>query len=85
MLPRASGIDGETAAPLEIVPKAPDSGDFVAHVAREELEAKFWLRPVVLAANFGFRSAELSRVERLVRENQQTLLDAYIERHGIRE
>lgn len=55
------------------------------HVARDEMEAKFWLRPVALAANFGFRSAELSRIEQLVRENQRTLIEAYIERHGLQE
>jgi hypothetical protein len=31
------------------------------HVAREDLEAKFWLQPVSLAANYGFRAVELSR------------------------
>lgn len=46
------------------------------------MEAKFWLRPVSLAANHGFGTAELSRIHRLVEEHCQTLIDAYIERHG---
>lgn len=52
------------------------------HVTREDLEAKFWLRPVSLAANRGFATAELSRIQRLVEEHCQTLMAAYIERHG---
>ena len=52
------------------------------HVTREELEAKFWLRPVSLAANHGFATAELGRIQRLVEENCQTLIAAYIKRHG---
>ena len=51
-------------------------------VTREDMEAKFWLRPVSLAANYGFATAELSRIQRLVEENCQTLMAAYIERHG---
>ena len=52
------------------------------HVERDDLEAKFWLRPVSLAANHGFASAELSRIQRLVEEHCQKLMDAYIQRHG---
>ena len=36
------------------------------HITREDMEAKFWLRPVALAANRGFASAELSRIHALV-------------------
>ncbi|MEI8292061.1 MAG: DUF4160 domain-containing protein [Verrucomicrobiota bacterium] len=52
------------------------------HVARDDYEAKFWLRPVSLAANFGFAPAELSRIERLVEDNCGKLLEAYIQIHG---
>ena len=52
------------------------------HVTREELEAKFWLRPVSLANNYGFAKAELLRIEKLVEEHCQKLLEAYIQRHG---
>ena len=52
------------------------------HVARDDYEAKFWLRPVSLAANLGFAQTELNRVERLVEENCENLLAAYIRLHG---
>ena len=52
------------------------------HAARDDLEAKFWLRPVKLAANYGFPAAELKRIERLVKENCQKLMDAYTSIHG---
>ena len=52
------------------------------HVAREEMEAKFWLKPVVLAVNHGFAKNEITRIQRLVEENCQILIDAYLERDG---
>jgi hypothetical protein len=52
------------------------------HVTRDDSEAKFWLQPVSLAANYGFPSSELSHVQRLVEENCQTLIAAYIQHHG---
>ena len=52
------------------------------HITREDMEAKFWLRPVALAANRGFASAELSRIHALVEEHCQTLIAAYIKTHG---
>ena len=52
------------------------------HVARGDIEAKFWLRPVSLAANYGFNQAELRDILRLVEEHCQTLLEAYIRCHG---
>ncbi|MCX6896146.1 MAG: DUF4160 domain-containing protein [Verrucomicrobia bacterium] len=52
------------------------------HVARDDFEAKFWLRPVALASNHGFVRAELVRIEALVEENCQKLLEAYIQIHG---
>jgi hypothetical protein len=52
------------------------------HVTRDDLEAKFWLQPVSLAANYGFRMAELSRIEDLVEQHCQLLIQRYIEIHG---
>lgn len=49
------------------------------HVARDDFEAKFWLDPVRVAANYGFRPAELRRIERVHRE---VLMVAYIRFHG---
>ena len=52
------------------------------HVARDDSEAKFWLDPVSLAANFGFRAFELRDIERLVVEHREELTLAYIRIHG---
>jgi hypothetical protein len=35
------------------------------HVKAGGDEAKFWLEPVALAANYGFRAHELNRIERI--------------------
>lgn len=47
------------------------------HVEREENEAKFCLGPVTLAANHGFRRHELTKIERLVVENEALLREAW--------
>lgn len=47
------------------------------HVKAAENEAKFWLNPVRLAFNHGYRSHELNEVERLVRDHQDVLLEAW--------
>lgn len=47
-----------------------------------DMEAKFWLQPVALAGNRGFAKAELSRIQHLVDEHCQRLMDAYIRFHG---
>lgn len=52
------------------------------HVARDDFEAKFWLDPVRVAANYGFRPAELRRIERLVTVHREVLMAAYIRFHG---
>jgi Domain of unknown function (DUF4160) len=49
------------------------------HVDRDEQSAKFWLRPVSLAQNFGFSTTELRRVQSVVEEHQQALLEAWNE------
>jgi len=52
------------------------------HVARDDFEAKFWLRPVSLANNRGYSAVELNRIEKLVEEHCHKLLEAYIQMHG---
>ena len=49
------------------------------HVDRDDNSAKFWLQPVALARNLGFRASELTRIEALIRENQEHLREAW---HG---
>ena len=52
------------------------------HVAREDCQAKFWINPVRLAGNTGFRRHELNEIARVLEENQQTLLNAWNEYFG---
>lgn len=52
------------------------------HVDRDDQSAKFWLSPIALARNFGFNAAELRRIEALVTEHQQELLEAWNARFG---
>lgn len=47
------------------------------HIDRDNLSAKFWLEPVELAKNIGFRGKELRKLELLVRENQIELVEAW--------
>lgn len=52
------------------------------HVERDQFLAKFWLEPVRLQESGGFRGPELRRIERLVREHQADLLEAWHEFFG---
>jgi hypothetical protein len=52
------------------------------HVKAAEHEAKFWLDPVQLAANYGFNGSELTEIERIIREHRDELLEAWHERFG---
>ena len=47
------------------------------HIDRDNLSAKFWVNPVSLARNLGFGGRELRQVEKLVRDNQTVLLEAW--------
>ena len=49
------------------------------HVKAGGIEAKFWLNPIVLAANYGFRAHELNQIESIVTEHQAQLLEAWNE------
>ena len=55
------------------------------HVERDAAEAKFWLAPVRLAWNRGFSGAELRRIERLIGENEDRLLEIWNEYFDIDE
>lgn len=52
------------------------------HVDRDDASAKFWLYPVQLAANFGFRAHELRTIQLLVLEYRTKLLEAWNEFFG---
>ncbi len=47
------------------------------HVQRERSLAKFWLAPVSLARSTGFSSRELKRIEALVVEHENVLMEAW--------
>lgn len=47
------------------------------HADRDGKSAKFWLRPVSLALNLGFSAVELRRVQSIVQEHNQALLEAW--------
>lgn len=49
------------------------------HVDRDDQSAKFWLSPVSLAQNLGFKSKELRVIERLLVESEEALLAAWRE------
>lgn len=47
------------------------------HVEAGENVAKYWLDPVVLAMNDGFRSHELSKLRMMVIEHRNTFREAW--------
>jgi hypothetical protein len=47
------------------------------HVEREDFQAKFWLAPVRFQTNRGFKSWEVKRIENLVEENQESLMESW--------
>jgi hypothetical protein len=52
------------------------------HVKVESREAKFWLQPLMLSANHGFKAHELSAIQNIIRENQNILLEAWHDHLG---
>jgi hypothetical protein len=52
------------------------------HVQAAENEAKYWLSPVTLSDNFGFRGRDLNDIEALILEHQTELLEAWNEYFG---
>lgn len=47
------------------------------HVDRDDMTAKFWLEPVALARNLGFKPHELRRLEEIVSQNRVSLLEEW--------
>lgn len=43
------------------------------HVQRDRYEAKFWMEPIELAFNHGFRGHEMRRIERIIRSNRKVI------------
>lgn len=49
------------------------------HVEQGERFAKFWLDPISFVKSRGFRSGELSEMQKIVEENRDTLLEKWNE------
>ncbi|KAF3981057.1 MAG: DUF4160 domain-containing protein [Methylococcales symbiont of Hymedesmia sp. n. MRB-2018] len=49
------------------------------HIQRDNMLAKFWLRPVILASSTRFSSKELRKLETLVLENKELFLETWNE------
>lgn len=49
------------------------------HVERENMVAKFWISPVRLQHSGGFSRTELRRIEALIQESAETLLESWNE------
>jgi len=52
------------------------------HVKRDRRIAKFWLNPISLAKNRGFKQHEINEMARLVAKHQETLLEAWYDHFG---
>lgn len=52
------------------------------HVERDDNEAKFWLEPVRLARNDGFRSREIRLIQDIIEEHRIELLEIWYEYFG---
>ena len=51
------------------------------HVEQAERYAKWWLRPVSLARSKGFRSGELTQIQRIVEMNRDLFEEKWNEYH----
>ena len=47
------------------------------HIERDDDLAKFWLNPVRLQSSGGFSRSEITKIQNIVIENQQFLLEAW--------
>jgi len=47
------------------------------HIERDQDEAKFWLDPIRIQSNRGFGRTEINRIQKLVEEHQEQLLEGW--------
>jgi hypothetical protein len=52
------------------------------HVKAGSDGAKFWLEPVELAADYGFKGHEPNEIKKIIEENQTLLIEAWYEYFG---
>lgn len=66
------------AGPYSFIFFSSDRGEPIhIHVKRDRLLAKYWLDPIVLEKNRGFKEHELGQIAKLVAEHQSSLLEAW--------
>jgi hypothetical protein len=76
--------DGAPVRPLSVLFLQPRTDEPPhIHVDRDDLSAKFWLEPVQLVRNFGFRANELRAIQSLVMQHREEFLEAWNEFFGI--
>ena len=64
--------------PYSFIFFSPDRGEPAPiHVKRDRQLAKFWINPVSLEKNRGFKEHELNQIAHLVEAYEQTLLEAW--------
>jgi hypothetical protein len=51
-------------------------------VEREDMTCKFWLEPLGLARNHGFRARELNVIRRIIQTHRTAILEAWYEHCG---
>jgi hypothetical protein len=49
------------------------------HVERDNKIAKFWIKPVTLAYNAGFKQHEIVKLRNIIQDNQNLILEAWNE------
>ena len=49
------------------------------HIQRDNMLAKFWLKPVALASSTRFAPKEIRKLEEIVTENSKILIEAWNE------
>jgi len=49
------------------------------HVERDDMIAKFWLYPVRISSSFGFSRIELTKIHKMIEENEGLLMEAWNE------
>lgn len=49
------------------------------HIEQAEKYAKFWLKPIILARNRGFRGYELTEIRKLIEHHQALFMEKWDE------
>lgn len=52
------------------------------HVAKDDMNCKFWLDPISLAANYGFSAKELNMIKKIILQNSKSIIEAWNEHCG---